>query len=258
MDMVTEDWGEKGLMVIGQQFSDWAQGKHQWSLEEDHLHPFLGCNGDRMTHSAKGIMAIRIDGVDDVRFDSLHIHDLHEQSPMGSTLCSEYWDGNMENFFGTGHFLQNSPYFYGYTGNMVHGIFADFTQFTIGGHSAISSLHSDTGLVYAIGAYTSVDVEVSGQLLIEDLAAGTALKGVDTAAPRPPYHPAISKPFHVIREWTKFHNTFESQVTIDGVVNVACLYGRDGTLNDLDADTVVQTECSGLVKEEIWTRNVLS
>ena len=246
MDMVTEDWGEKGLMVIGRQFSDWAQGKHRWSMEDDHFHPFLGCNGDRMTHSAKGIMGIRIDGVDDVSFDSLHIHHLHEQSPMGSTLCTEYWDGNMENFFGTGHFLQKSPYFYGYTGNMVHAIFADFTQFAFSGESRIENLYSDTGLVYAVGAYTSVQIEVNGQLQISDLGAGTALKDVDTSLLRPPYHPAISKPFHVISEWTKFGNTFESAVVVkpESAIKMRCIYGRDGTLNDVDSTMIDLSDCA--------------
>eukprot|EP01084_Bolivina_argentea_P036369 67300_1 len=194
MDLCTDDWGEKGLMVIGDEFSGWALGKYQWSTESDYTHPFLGCNGDRMTHSAKGTMGIRIDGVNDITFNNLNIYNLHEYSPIGSFLCTDYWEGNMENFFGTGHFLQNTPYLYGYTGNMVHGIFADFAQITISGESNINDLYSGTGLVYAIASYTSVNIDIYDNLNINNLGAGIELLDVDTSLFDHPYAPSIAKP----------------------------------------------------------------
>ena len=63
-----------------------------------------------------------MDGVEDVVFTNLKINDLHEKSERGSELCSEYWDEDFTSFRGMGHFLQNTPYLYGYTGNRAHGM----------------------------------------------------------------------------------------------------------------------------------------
>merc|ERR1712173_306602 len=73
-----------------------------------------------------------------------------------------------------------------------------------------------------------------------------ALTDVDTSLLRPPYHPAISKPFHVIKEWTKFGNTFKSSVVMqaDSKIAVKCMFGRDGNLNDLDSEVLEYTECA--------------
>ena len=238
MDLCTNDWGEKGLMVIGQTFSNWALGKHKWDPTDPNLHPFLGCNGDRMTHSAKGTMGIRIDGVENIKFNNLNIYNLYEKSPIGLTLCSEYWDGNMENFFGTGHFLQNTPYLYGYTGNMVHGIFSDFTDFSISGDSSIYDLYSNTGLVYGIGAYTNTQIDIYDKFTISKLHSGIKLIDIDTTTYKHPYHPSITKPFHIIHEWVKYENTFYSNINIDNNDNlkIKCLFGKDGIINDLDSD----------------------
>ena len=90
-----------------------------------------------------------MDGVDDVSFRNLEIFELHEYSALGSDLCGEYWDSNSI-FNGGGHFLQNTPYFYGYTGNRAHGIFTDWANFSFSGDIAIHDLTSSTGLVRGI------------------------------------------------------------------------------------------------------------
>ena len=92
--------------MIGRQFSDWALDRHRcWSSLDEHL------------HSAKGRWAFA------------------STDCAASTATAIY----MENFFGTEHFLQNSPYLYGYTGSMVYCIFADFTEFSMEGASALQS-----------------------------------------------------------------------------------------------------------------------
>ena len=97
--------------------------------------------------SVAGVMGIRMDGVDDVSFTNLEISDLYEASPLGSELCGEYWDEGANAFAGGGHFLQDAPYFYGYTGNRVHGIFMDWANVSIAGQFEIHHLSSETGLV---------------------------------------------------------------------------------------------------------------
>ena len=56
LSLATDDWGEQGLLVIDQNFTDWAQGLHRWVDDEDLEHPYLGCNNDRMAHVPKGIL----------------------------------------------------------------------------------------------------------------------------------------------------------------------------------------------------------
>ena len=56
LSMATDDWGEQGLLVIDSNFTNWAQGTHQWNDDEDLEHPYLGCNNDRMAHVPKGVV----------------------------------------------------------------------------------------------------------------------------------------------------------------------------------------------------------
>ena len=155
LGIATTDWGEAGLLYLEEdkspfQLRKWALGQYEWDDSMDWGHPWLGCNNDRMTHAPKGVMGIRMDGVNDVSFTNLEISDLYEASPLGSELCGEYWEcdyGFGDNFHGGGHFLQNTPYFYGYTGNRVHGIFADWANVSFSGKIDIHDLTSETGLV---------------------------------------------------------------------------------------------------------------
>jgi len=206
-----------------------------------------------MGHVPKGIIGIRMDGVEDVTFDGLTITGLHEQSLKGSELCGEYWDGNSKGFtrfFGQGNTLQNEPYLYGYTGNYLHGIFSDFAEYKLTGQTEISNLISDTGLVRAVGMYRGTELSFGddSSLIIGDLSAGHELYGEDTSALSEPYNPTIAKPFHVLwsssetmmvdgeeveTEWTSSIVGVPSQLTMH------CMYGRDGMEGDSDWVTLV-------------------
>ena len=56
LSLVTDDWGEMGLLFLDNDFSDWAMGKHQWNDHDEEEHPYLGCNNDRMAHVPKGLV----------------------------------------------------------------------------------------------------------------------------------------------------------------------------------------------------------
>ena len=107
-------------------------------------------------------------------FKNLEIYDLHEKAELGSELCGEYWDVLPLAFTGTGHFLQNSPYFYGYTGNRAHGIMSDWSEYTLSGEISIHDLKSDTGLIRGIGVYTSTELTFDDDttLSMSDFSAG--------------------------------------------------------------------------------------
>ena len=115
-----------------------------------------------------------MDGVENVVFKNLEIYDLHEMGDLGSEVCGDYWDPEPLTFTGQGHFNQNSPYFYGYTGNRAHGIFSDWSQWTFAGDISIHDLTCDTGLVRGIGMYTSTQLtfEDDATLSFADFSAG--------------------------------------------------------------------------------------
>ena len=122
LQLLTDDWGELGNSLVHSNMTSWTLGQFTWSDEEKEDSPYLGCNVDRMGHIPKGVMAIRMDGVEDVTFDGLGIYNLRESSPLGSELCGEYWSA-VTLFQGGGNVFQNEPYYYGYTGNRIHGMF---------------------------------------------------------------------------------------------------------------------------------------
>merc|ERR550525_1943432 len=245
LSLVTNDWEELGLVFMENDFGLWAQGEVVWSETDPKGfdHPFIGCNVDRMGHVPKGIIGVRMDGVEDVTFTDLTISGLHEQSLRGSELCGEYFDeAGFKTFMGKGNTLQNAPYLYGYTGNYIHGIFSDFAEYTLDGDTRIEGLISDTGLAYAIGMYRETQITFSDDstLAIKDLSAGHELYEEDTDSLAHPYNPSIAKPFHIL--WTDSARLFtdgsgtkesvEFDSSLTGTpteVTMNCIYGRDGT-----------------------------
>jgi len=248
-----------GLIYMENNFTDWALGTYSYPVGGDTaVYPNIGCNIDRMGHVPKGVLGIRMDGVEDVVFTNLKINDLHEKSERGSDLCSEYWDEDFTSFRGMGHFIQNTPYLYGYTGNRVHGIMSDFSSYTFSGTVEISGIVSDTGLVRGIGMYTQTELTLDDGLTLtmRNFSAGHELYDEDTSAFAHPYAPSVAKPFHIL--WS-----YSDNFTIDTVENVvkyfnssivgeadtvsfSCIFGRDG-MNDTDWDyTVENSDCSSM------------
>merc|ERR1719361_1674803 len=254
--IVTEDWGEKGLIFLPDDFTTWALGESTWDDEKNDGHPYLGCNNDRMSHVPKGVIGVRMDGVEDVVFSDLHIADIHESGDLGSELCGDYWDGNYKVFHGHGNTLQNPPYLTGYTGNRAHGIFSDWSEYVLDGDTKIHDISCDTGLVRGIGMYTAShltwgdDATVS----VRNLNAGSGLYGVDTEEYDHPYNPSVAKPFHIV--WshteTKANNTFVS--ILDGEpesVTMECIFGRDG-VNESDwTFSVDNAGCDSVMEQQV-------
>merc|ERR1719273_379560 len=174
---------------------DWVLGEGDWVDDNSWNRPYLGCNVDRMGHIPKGIMAIRMDGVEEVVFENLEIYNLQESSPLGSELCGEYWS-SVTLFQGGGNVFQNTPYYYGYTGNRVHGIFSDWSEYTLKGDISFSDFQCDTGLVIGLGLYTHTEMtwHEDSKYAVSHFVAGAELADTDTDSLSYPYNPAMSNP----------------------------------------------------------------
>jgi len=269
LKMIGEDWGDLALVYMTDNFTDWTIGEYSWPENDTYITPYLGCNNDRMGHVPKGIIGIRMDGVENIVFNGLAITDIHEQGHRGSDLCGDYWDDDMTSrqFYGAGNTLQNTPYMYGYTGNRVHGIFSDFADYTFDGDIEIGGLVCDTGLVRGIGMYRQSQIffTENSTLNMHDFSAGHRLYGEDTSEYDYPYNPAESKAFHII--WNDFLNQslnegyvvkqFNNSIHSEPkTVSFTCMFGRDGVNNTdwmVEADN---TECT-LFDDEVTDAVVL-
>jgi len=271
LHLATDDWGEQGLLVIDDQFVKWTKGLHQWDDDDRLGHPYLGCNNDRMAHVPKGVIGIRMDGVENVVFDGLEISDVVETSALGNEVCGAYWDGLFQRFMGEGNTLQNAPYLYGYTGNRVHGIFSDWAEYTFKGDVVLEDFECTTGLIRGIGMYTNSDVtwDSGSSLKMKNFNAGSELYDENTAAKPHPYAPSKANPFQILWSHTDEdgHEFYSSISNHPHSVEISCIYGRDGTTlgvarpwwtNHVEVDN---DDCSVITEEmeqkaaEWWSKN---
>jgi len=163
---------------------------------------------------------------------------LREYSSIGSDLCGEYFDGHYTKFIGGGNTLQNEPYLYGYTGNRAHGIFSDWSTYTLSGLAKIHDITCDTGLVRGIGLYTKSELNFSSDAIVTlyNFKAGYALSDVITDYYKHPYNPSIAKPFHIIwnNQMETYDKSFQTQISGEPLdIDFYCIIGRDG-MNDSD------------------------
>jgi len=268
LSLVTNDWGEQALMFIPEDFQQWALGNNLWNNTANTSHPHLGCNNDRMSHVPKGVIGIRMDGANDVHFNGLEISNLREQSPLGSWQCGEYWAEEFTRFHGYGNTLQNAPYLMGYTGNYAHGIFSDWSRFTLDGQIEIKGIQSDTGLVHGIALYTHCEMmfAANATISISRLSAGHELYGIDTTPFQAPYNPAVAKPMHILWDYFVDGSWFSTSVTgVPRSLSFSCIYGRDGSDASEFTMSIDNTNCEGTIAEAVvasrsadsvrWTAN---
>merc|ERR550525_106468 len=264
LKMIGQDWGDLALVYLTDDFTNWAIDNHSWPSSDNASFaddtPYFGCNNDRMGHVPKGVIGIRMDGVEDVTFRDLTISNLHEESAKGSNLCSDYWDEPYNRFFGKGNTLQNAPYLYGYTGNLMHGIFSDFSTFSFEGDVQIGRLVCDTGLVRGIGMYRESHLTLAddSSLHMAGLSAGHESWSIDTDKFPHPYNPAVAKPFHVLwdspttltilgeKEEVDFSSSIENAAS---EVTLQCVYGRDGVDDSYWREAIDNSDCEDIEED---------
>jgi len=158
----------------------WTDDKNLW---DDDIGLQLMCGSDIQSHSAKGAMGIRIDGVQDYHLENIYIHNVVNWGEFGSTACGEYEAITFAIGFDTDKDIQ-----YGYTGNNVHGILTDYASGTMK-NIKVAHLKSHRGSANAIALYKGSEVTVRGSFEINEVVAGSVVNKADAlqlTLPNPP------------------------------------------------------------------------
>ena len=168
MNKFTDNWGYLQMQnLYASALVDFATGDTK--LEADFN--TLSCNADVMTHSGKGTIGIRLDGIDNAELNNIEIYDMYDYTKLGSELCGEY-DWGFHN--GGGHFLQKMPMQTGFSGNMVQGISIVNSDATLSDIN-VHDIGSATGLTYGIALWKDCKIELSGDIVSSNIMAGFQL-----------------------------------------------------------------------------------
>jgi len=164
-----DNWAGIPFYGVDDQMIDWSMGKWPNYISSDAENRAFGfyCNEDAMFHPAKGLLALKISGVDGVSLKNVNIENIQDETPLGSTLCGVVDEPR----HGLYHFAQQIPYQIGFSMNMVMGMTIDFSNVQME-NIRVSNLYSHTGLVYGFAAWFESDIDVRGQLDIHHLHAG--------------------------------------------------------------------------------------
>ena len=167
LDYITNNWGILQMMDMNSNLlAQFALGVSDSITSEDQQNALsVMCNADAMSHSGKGTIGIRLDGVEEFAMNNIHIYDMYDYTKRGSEVCGPYTTKLK------GHFLQTSPIQYGFSGNMVHGI--NIMQ-GIGRLSNINihDIGSASGLAHGISVYGTSQIGMNEDIIVKNIVAG--------------------------------------------------------------------------------------
>eukprot|EP01083_Nonionella_stella_P034161 93529_1 len=176
-----DDFCPLGSLFYLQGLADWV-----FNDETDLYSPDVGirfsCGSDIQSHSAKGAIGIRIDGVDDFSVEDVYIHDIVNWGNLGSDHCGEYENVVFEEGVDVDKDIQ-----YGYTGHKVHGILTDYASGSIK-NIKIEKLDSHYGSANAIALYKGTTASLAGYIDVNHVVAGSKLtkdEAMDLVLPNP-------------------------------------------------------------------------
>eukprot|EP01083_Nonionella_stella_P067359 178121_1 len=128
--------------------------------------PVLVPSHDPMIHPGKGVLGLRLNGVEGVQINGLIVENIHSTTGLGTELGGSY----------TNIVSQQQPYMNGYSMNMAHGVSLTFTKQCVLNDIHVNNVVSDTGLSFGIALWYNTDVTVDeGGITIEHVYAGKEL-----------------------------------------------------------------------------------
>jgi len=174
MSALSDDFGVLGQQrVFAADTVPWATGDDITKLDRKLQ---LGCNNDAMLQSGKGVMGVRVDGVRGAKLANLDIYNLVAETAPGSSACGEYTSFEPNSgALGGGHMAQRQPMQVGFSGNNVQGVAlnaADEVEVT---DVNVHNLVSLSGDAIGVAVWPSVNLDVTGDVSVEDIVAGAQL-----------------------------------------------------------------------------------
>merc|ERR1719384_279552 len=129
--------------------------------------PLLVGSHDPMIHPGKGVMGLRLNGVDVVELKDVKIQNIHSTTGLGTLLGGVYEQV----------VSQQAPYMNGFSMNMVNGMTATFTTNMQLSNVHVDRIISNTGLAYGVAAWYETEMDITGKqgLTISNIHAGTEL-----------------------------------------------------------------------------------
>jgi len=193
------------------------------------------CGSDIQSHSAKGAIGIRIDGVQDYNLENVYIHDIVNWGDLGSDACGEYEQITFEIGVDVDKDIQ-----YGYSGDNVHGILTDYA-FGSMKNVQIDNLKSLHGSANAIALYKGSKAELGGSFAINDIVAGSAItKSEADKLKLPNASPFVCSIFIGPNSQSDSQPELTPIVTVsdDFVASTTALYGHDYCSEDARIGTM--------------------
>ena len=262
--LLSDDWDILGMMEVndqGNQLVDWIFGEEAPSTDWR-----FGCNEDIMQHSGKGVLGIRMDGVNDVTLTgNIIISQLHEKTGLGTLGCGDY-EGPVSEGEG-GQVKQKTPMQVGFSGNNVQAISITTSTNVVFDDNAnveISNIKSDFGEVFGVSFWTANDISIDENALIKvwNVESGAELEsnliGYDSRPNRSPESCGVRL------ETDDSNEVYESEISVSNDDNILvcnvkgheyCLGSEENGLtmfgNYLSDDSSVCQEISNL---EGWKR----
>lgn len=102
-----DNWAGIPFFGFGDKMVEWARGHFpEYISSNDRTQFGFYCNEDAMFHPAKGLLALKISGVEGVEMNNVKIENLQDETPLGSNLCGVIDQPQ----HGQYHFAQQLPY----------------------------------------------------------------------------------------------------------------------------------------------------
>mmetsp|Transcript_41398 Transcript_41398/g.66586 ORF Transcript_41398/g.66586 Transcript_41398/m.66586 type:complete len:1075 (-) Transcript_41398:25-3249(-) len=216
----------------------------------DEITPLLVGTHDPMIHPGKGVMGLRLNGIDQADIQDLKIENIHSSTGIGTLLGGPY-----ETVVS-----QQAPYMNGFSMNMVNGATFTFSTNVVLSNVEISHIISNTGLSFGVAAWYETHISVFGKkgLKIHHVHAGQELAPSDEF--RRDSYPNLKPEACAFRLYDDvIYNAVIKYDADEHNVDISCISGHTGCLMNNDEYTNIGyvEQCDDADLQEMTAKTTL-
>jgi hypothetical protein len=162
-----EEWDNDNWDLLNVQITcvlDWVKGTKSLTelTNSSEFQSFqTKCNSDVMSHSGKGIIGLRLEGVENGQLSNIQIYDLKDYTEFGMR-CSKSE-------------FASAPIQIGFSGKMVQGLSISTSRNIQFADIKVQNLMSSYGDVYGFAIWTNNNLTIAGKVEISDISAGQSV-----------------------------------------------------------------------------------